>query len=165
MQNMRGPEPAKMKTAGRLISMMMGLILSFFQSLAGQLRSGQFTFQGWIVSLALSIAASWLIGYIVPMGKVSKSICRKLKCPEGSLKARIAESAVSDLIFSPFITLANVLLAWRNIPPQARPPFLPMFLPSLGISLLIGFVLVFIFQPICKKFVLSRVFGNKGDAR
>ena len=30
MQNMRGPEPAKMKTAGRLISMMMGLILSFF---------------------------------------------------------------------------------------------------------------------------------------
>ena len=71
MQNMRGPDPAKMKTAGRLISMMMGLILSFFQSLAGQLRSGQFTFQGWIVSLALSIAVSWLIGYIVPMGKVS----------------------------------------------------------------------------------------------
>ena len=165
MPTMRRPDPAKIRTAGRLISMIMGFILSFFQSLAGQLRSGHFTFQGWIISLALSIAISWLIGYFVPMGKISQKVCKKLKCPEGSLKARIAESAVSDLIFSPFITLANVFLAWRSIPPQSRPPFLPMVLSSLGISLLIGLILVFIFQPICKKLVLSRVFGNQGMER
>jgi len=163
MQTMRGPDPAKMRTAGRLISMMMGFILSFFQSLAGQLRSGHFSFSGWMISLALSIGISWLIGYIVPMGKVSRNICRKLKCPEGSLKARIAESAVSDLIFSPFITLANIFLARRNIPANAKPTFFSMYISSLLISLAIGFVLVFIFQPICKKFVLGRVFGNKTD--
>ena len=163
MQTMRGPDPAKKRTAGRLISMMMGFILSFFQSLAGQLRSGHFSFSGWMISLALSIGISWLIGYIVPMGKVSRNICRKLKCPEGSLKARIAESAVSDLIFSPFITLANIFLARRNIPANAKPPFFSMYISSLLISLAIGFVLVFIFQPICKKFVLGRVFGNKTD--
>ena len=163
MQAMRGPDPAKMKKAGHLISMILGFILSFFQSLAGQLRSGRFTFSGWMVSLALSIAVSFLIGYIVPMGKVSQNICRKLKCPPGTLKARLAETAVSDLIFTPFITLANVFMAWRNIPAQAKPPFLPMYLSSLGISLVIGFVLVFIFQPIVKKYVLEKAIGKPKD--
>ncbi|MBO7662498.1 MAG: hypothetical protein J6U01_03925 [Clostridia bacterium] len=152
------PTPAQMKSAGRFISMLMGLILSFFQSLAGQLFSGHFTLPGWLISLALSICVSWLIGWIVPMGKVSQSLCQKLKCEPGSLKARLAETCVSDLIFTPFITLANVLLAWRNATAGgAKIPFLPMFLSSLGISLLIGFVLVFIFQPLCKKAVLGKM--------
>jgi hypothetical protein len=158
MQFSSQPDPARMKSAGRCISMMMGLILSFFQSLASMLLSGHFTLPGWLISLALSVCVSWIIGWLVPMGKVSQSVCQKLKCEPGTLKARLAETLVSDLIFTPFITLANVLLAWRNATAGgAKIPFLPMFLPSLGISLLIGFVLVFIFQPICKKAVLSRM--------
>ena len=150
------PNPEMMKKAGRKISMLMGLILSFFQSLSGQLFSGHFSFPSWLLSLALSIAVSWLIGYIVPMGKVSQNVCTSFRCEPRSLKTRLLETLVSDLIFSPVITLVNVLLAYRGAVSQGAPVrFLPMFLSSLGISLALGFVLIFIFQPLCKKWVLK----------
>ena len=168
MQLHRQADPARMRAAGKAVGMMMGLVMSFFQSLAGQLSSGHFTFPGWIISLALSIAISWVIGYIVPMGKITKNVCTKLKCQPESLKARLAESLISDLLFSPLICLANILLAYRNAAAHgAKVSFPGMFLPSLGISLALGFVLAFIFLPICKKTVMSRVMkaGGKPDQR
>ena len=149
------PNPEMMKRAGQKISLLMGLILSFFQSLAGQLFSGHFSFPSWLISLALSIAVSWLIGYIVPMRKVSQNVCTSFHCPPRSLKARLLETLVSDLIFSPLITLVNVFLAYRSAVSQGAPVrFLPMYLSSLGISLVLGFILIFLFQPLCMKLVL-----------
>lgn len=152
-----------MKRAGRRISLLMGLILSFFQSLAGQLSSGHFSLPGWLVSFALSVAVSWIIGFLVPMGKVGMSAARRAGFPEGSLKARLLQTLISDLIFSPFITLVNVTLAYRNARGQGAPVnFFGMLLPSLGISLALGFVLVFLFQPICMKLVMKGQGGSSG---
>ena len=72
------------------------------------------------------------------------------------------------MLFSPLICLANILLAYRNaVAHGAKVSFPGMFLPSLGIRLALGFVLAFIFLPICKKTVMSRVMkaGGKPDQR
>ena len=145
-----------MKRTGRKVSLMMGVILSFFQSLAGQLRSGQFSVPGWLISLALSVAVSWIIGFLVPVGKVGMNAVCRAGLERDSLKARLLQTLVSDLIFSPVITLVNVILAYRNARGHGAPvSFFGMLLPSLGISLVLGFVLVFIFQPICMKLAMK----------
>lgn len=155
---------AAMKAAGRKISLLMGLILSFFQSLAGQLFSGHFALPAWLISLAISIPVSWLIGFLVPMGKVSQQVCRKCKCRPGTLKARLAETLVSDLIFTPVLTLVNVTVAYRGaVSHGAKIRFLPMFLSSLGISLALGFVLVFVFQPLCRKWAMKGMPEGQGN--
>ncbi len=156
------PNPAAMKSAGRKISLMVGIILSFFQSLIGQLRSGHFALPAWLLSLAVSIVVSFLISYVVPIRKIFQNVCTSWKCKPGTLKARLLETLVSDLVFTPLLTLVNVFIAWRGAVSQgARIPFLPMYLSSLWVSLLVGYVLAFFCQPLCMKLVLkNRPAGN-----
>ena len=149
-----------MKNVGRKMSLMMGTTMSFFLSLVGNLASGRFTLPGFLLSFVASFAISLVIGFLVPMGRVTAAVDKKLRLLPGRLSTRCVNALISDLIYSPIITLGMVFMAWRRATAQgARIPFLPMFLRSLAISLAVGFVLAFVLTPIYMKIATK---GQRG---
>ncbi|MBR4622422.1 MAG: hypothetical protein IKO44_02665 [Ruminococcus sp.] len=147
----------EMKKISREMSILMSITLSFCLSLSGTLLSGHFTVQGFIISLAASTVISLLIGLFVPMKKIGDGAVSKLGIKPRSIGARCVESLISDLIYTPVITLAMIALAYANAKRNGSDmPFLPTFLKSLASSMVIGFVLIFIFMPLYLKLVLKR---------
>ena len=149
-----------MKRIGIEMSVLMGLTMSFCLSLVGTLTGGHFTPIGWLVSFGASLLISLLIGFIIPMGKVTGDFCRKRGLQPGQLKTRIVESLLSDLIYTPVITLAMVSLAYvmamKQSDGRAQLNFIMMFLPSLLICFVVGFVIIFIIQPIFLKLLMKK---------
>ena len=146
-----------MKKIGRKMSILMGVTLSFFLSLQGNLLSGHFSVPAFLISFAVSTAISLIIGFLVPMKKVGDGVCNALHVKPRSIPARLAETLVSDVIYTPIITLAMVALAWKSATAHgAQIPFLPMFLHSLGLSMITGFVLIFIFMPLFMRLVIPK---------
>ena len=151
-----------MKRAGMRISLCMGITLSFFLSILGVLSSGNFSIPAWVISFIISTVISLIIGFIVPMKRVSDSACAKLGLKPGKLSTRCFEALLSDLIYTPVITFCMVFLAYKAACSDgAAFQFLPMFLHSLLISMIAGFVLIFIFMPFYMKLILGqRASGN-----
>ena len=101
-----------MKKIGKEMSIYMSIAMSLFLSLTGTLTSGHFTIPGFIISFLISTVISMIIGLIVPMGKVNNSVERKLGLEQGSMKARCIDSLISDLIYTPIMTLCMVSFAY-----------------------------------------------------
>ena len=154
-----------MKTIGIKMNILMGLTLSFFLSLIGTLfgtlRSGRpFPPVGWLISFFISLAVSLIIGFAVPMGRISRSVDKKLG--QHTLKAELLSSLISDLIYTPVITLLMVFLNYRQARAQgSQAPFIAMFLPSLALCLVVGYLLIFVFQPIFLKQLMKGM--RKGE--
>lgn len=153
----------KMKTIGRQISILMGITLSFCLSLVGTLTSGHFTVPGWLLSFVASTVISLIIGFFVPMKRVLDGVDKKAGLQPGTLGARCMESLISDLIYTPVITLAMVGLAFAGLsrakamnPQMVLPPFVPMFLKSLVITMIVGYVLIFLLMPVFMKLVMKK---------
>lgn len=147
----------QMKKIGMQMSLLMGVTLSFCLSLTGILSSGNFTIPGFLISFLISTLISLVIGFLIPMKKVSDSVCKKLKLQPGKLSARCVESLVSDLIYTPIITLCMVAMAHRQAASHGKViPFLPMFGKSLLVSMLVGFVLIFFFMPFYLKLLMKK---------
>ncbi|MBR1702393.1 MAG: hypothetical protein IJ716_10610 [Lachnospiraceae bacterium] len=145
-----------MKKIGRQMSLLMGVTLSFFLSLTGILSSGQFTFPGFLINFLISSVISLIIGFLVPMKKVNDSLGAKLGLKQHTLKTRLFESLISDLIYTPIITLVMITLAHRNATSHgARIPYVPMLLKGILISMAVGYVLIFIFMPLFMKLVMK----------
>ena len=142
----------QMKKVGRSISIKMAVTMSFFLSLVGNLTSGHFSLVGFLTSFLISLVISILIGLLVPIGKLGGAACRAAKLKQGSLGARLMESLVSDLIFTPIMTLIMVFLAYNAVMKQsggmAQISFGGMFFSSLIICFIVGYVLIFIVQPL-----------------
>ncbi len=145
----------KMKKIGRGMSLRMGITMSFFLSLTGTLTSGHFTVPGFLLSFLISTVISILIGFLIPIGKVTTTASQKLGLKPHSLPERLFNSFLSDLIYTPFLTFVMVLLAYmtamRRSQGMAELHFWRMFLPSLVICMLVGYLLIFIFTPIYMK--------------
>lgn len=153
----------KMKKIGIQMSLLMGVTLSFFLSLTGVLSSGQFTIPGFLINFLISFVISLIIGFLVPMKKVNDSLDAKLGLQPYTLKTRLFESLISDLIYTPLITLCMITLAHHNAAAHgAQIPYVPMLLRGLLLSLAVGYVLIFIFMPLFMKLVLKH---NGMDAR
>ena len=99
-----------MNTIGKHMNIAMGVALSFCLSLVGVLTSGHFTAGAFITSFLLSTAVSLIIGFCVPLRKITESACKHMQ--PGTLKRRCAESLISDLAYTPVMTLLMILLAW-----------------------------------------------------
>ncbi|MBO4336589.1 MAG: hypothetical protein J5842_00775 [Lachnospiraceae bacterium] len=153
-----------MKMIGRKMALRMGILMSFFLALTGTLTSGHFTVPGFILSFIMSSILSIIIGLIVPIGLINAKLGQSLKLEPGSLKARCIESCVSDLIYTPVLTLAMTSFAYVMIKKQsggmAQIPYLPMFLKSLIICFVVGYILIFVFTPLLLKSLLPQ---NPGD--
>ena len=145
-----------MKKIGMQMSILMGITLSFFLSLSGNLLSGHFTVIGFLISFAISTVISLVIGFTVPIRKISQQLCRKLNLKPHSLSELSIESLVSDVAYTPIITLCMVFLAYRTaVRHGASISFSGMYVPSLVISMILGYVLIFIFQPLYLKILFK----------
>ncbi|MCR5476831.1 MAG: hypothetical protein K6E92_04300 [Lachnospiraceae bacterium] len=148
-----------MKKVGMKVSIFMGISLSFCLSLVGNLLSGKFSFPMFLISFAASTLISLVIGFLVPMKKVGDAVTKGME--RGSVKARLVESAVSDLIYTPVITLCMVALVRAVVPkmapvPVSFPPFPLMFVKSLVICLVVAFALIYLLQPVFLKAAMKK---------
>ncbi|MBR1739929.1 MAG: hypothetical protein IJ737_06530 [Ruminococcus sp.] len=139
-----------MKKIGMLMGLCMGASMSLALSLVGNLTGGHFTVKGWLISFLVSFVISVVIGLFVPMKRVGDAAVSKLGAQPRTLKARVIEACVSDLIYTPIMTIIMVAMAHRQASAHGAdvPPYIIMLLPSLGICLVVGFVLAFILQPL-----------------
>lgn len=151
----------KMKKVGIQMNILMGITLSFFLSLTGNLTAkGGFKPVAFIVSFILSTLISLIIGFIIPMRKVEGGITKALGLRERSLPANIISALISDIIYSPIITLAMIILARKMAMKSSGgnaelPPFIVMFLGSLVLSFVIAFIIILILTPLFLKLVMK----------
>ena len=155
----------KDKKIGRDMSLLMGFTMSLFLSLVGTATSGHFTVQGWLISFVASLAVSLVIGFVIPVGKVSGDVSRSFNLVRGTMKARLVESLTSNLIYTPILTFLMVTLAYnmamRQSGGMADLQFGPMFIHSLIITFIVGYILVFFLQPFFVKRLLKK-YGIEG---
>ena len=150
----------QMKKAGRDISIKMAFTMSLVMSLIGNLSSGHFTVPGFLISFILSFLISLAIGLLIPMGKVSGAACKAVNLKRGSIGARLMESFVSNLIYTPLMTLVMVFFAYtmamRQSGGMAQLNFWGMFLHSLIICFVAGYVVIFIVQPVFMRLAMIK---------
>lgn len=141
---------------GRLMGILMGGTISFVNSLIGTLSSGRFTVGGFLNSFLISFVISQILGLIIPIKKISDSLTKKLNCKPGSLKARIADALVTDLIYSPIMTFIMVYMAWFQAKAHgADIPFGPMLLKAECISFVAAFFLSLFLSPVYMKLLMK----------
>ena len=146
----------QMRSIGRKMNLCMAVTLSFFLSLIGMASSGHFKVEGWIISFVVSIIISLIIGFLIPIKKVTDRASAKFNMEPGRISTRCFESLISDLIFTPVMTLCMVFLSYSKAVKTGAPvSFLQMFLPSLGICMVAGFILIFIFTPLFLKMLIG----------
>ncbi len=146
------------KKAGQLIGVLMGLTMSFCLSLIGMVSAGQFSIPGFLKSFVISFLISLLLGLLIPVRKISTSLVRKHGLKPGSLKARLVESLVTTVTYSPVMTLIMVWMAWKQAVSQgARIPFGAMLVKSELISLVAAFLISLVAAPLWTSLVMKRV--------
>ena len=129
------------------MNLTMGITLSFCLSLIGNLTSENgFRIVGFLVSLAVSFLISLFIGFNIRIGMIEGMICGMAGAKRGTMKARLLESVISDIIYTPLITFCMVLLAWFMSGKAF--PLGAVFFRSLLISLGAAFVIIFIVKPL-----------------
>ena len=151
-----------MKKAGITMNILMGVTLSFFLSLVGNLTAdGGFKLVPFLASFALSTVISLIIGFIVPMRRIEGGAVRTMGMKEGSLPANLVSALISNLIYTPVITLAMIALARKMAMKMSHghaelPPFGVMFLKSLLISLIVAYVIILIATPLYLRLVMKK---------
>ena len=153
-----------MRSIGRKMSLCMGITLSFFLSIIGMASGGHFNLMGWLISFIISTVISLVIGFLVPIKKVTDIACSKCGMQPGRISTRCFESLISDLIFTPLITLCMVYLAYKKAASMGAPvSFLQMFLPSFGICMVAGFILIFFLTPLFLKLIIGGSVKNEAE--
>ena len=142
----------KMRKIGRTISVFMGFTLSLFLSLFGNLTSGHFSWQGWLISFGASLIISLIIGFAVPMKKVNDSECRRHNLDPNKFSTHLLLGLISDAIFTPIISIAMVLLAYFMATRQgAQLNLAIMMITSILDCYAVGYLLILIFTPLYTK--------------
>ena len=140
------------------MGLLMGCALSFMMSIIGTLSSGRFSFISFLTSFIVSFLISQVITNILPIRKITESAVKKAGLRPGTMKHRLLETLVSDLLLTPFMTLVMVYIAYRQAVSQgARIPFGPMLLRSELISIVCAYVLIFALTPLFMKMLLRKV--------
>ncbi|MBR1555225.1 MAG: hypothetical protein IJ644_07530 [Oscillospiraceae bacterium] len=152
-----------MKKIGRQMSILMGISMSFCLSLTGLLSSGHFTIPSFLVNFVISTIISLIIGFFVPMKKVGDAAVEKAGLTPHTMKARLLESLISDLIYTPALTLCMTLMAYHSAVShgQPMPPYILMFLKSLALSMVVGYILIFFLMPAFLKLLMKKNGGNQ----
>ena len=99
---------------------------------------------------------SLIIGFAVPMAKVERGAVKAMGLKDNSVPANLVSALISDLIYTPVITLAMIALVRKMAMKMSHghaelPPFMVMFVKSLIISLIVAYIIILIVTPIYKK--------------
>lgn len=154
----------EVKKIGFKVSLIMAILMSFALSLVGNLtaqRPPEMPLApiviGFLASFAISFVISFAIGLLVPMPKVNEALCRTFKLQPRTPKANLVQSVVTNLIYTPLLTTMLVVFAYFvQIPDGHKPSFLPMYLHSMVICLVVAQVLIFVCVPLILKLVLPK---------
>ena len=160
-----------MKKINLFMGIYMGLVMSVFMTITGvctgmlpNVLKGNVPPQAMIGSLIsgflISFVISMLIGFVVPMHKVTEAATKNMK---PGLGKRCIETLLSDLIYTPVISVVMVAFAYMSNQKKgiAGPPYIAMLIPSLIACFIVGYVLIFIFQPLFFKNLMKK-YGPKG---
>lgn len=146
-----------MKKIGRTMSICMGITLSFALSLLGNLLGGHFTVPGFLVSFLVSTVISLIIGFLVPMQRVGAAACQKAGIEARSGKGNALSSLISDLIYTPLITVCSTFLGYRSaVSHGGEVSYVKMLVPSLLVSLIVAYILIFVLTPVFLKMILKK---------
>lgn len=150
----------KMRMVGIGMSIRMGIAMSFVLSLTGTLSSGHFSLASFLMSFVVSTVISLLIGFLIPVGQITKAATRAAHLEEGTLAARCLETLICDLIYTPIMTFLMVFMAYQMVIKQSNGMvqlnLLQMYLPSLGLCFVVGYILIFFIQPFFLKQLLKK---------
>ncbi|SFC98946.1 hypothetical protein [Ruminococcus albus] len=138
------------------MSIMMGVTLSLCLSFVGSFTSGNFTVGSFLVGFLESLLISLVIGYFVPMKLLEDKACEKAGITGKPLPCRALGSFISDLIYTPIITIFMVTINFVKIPAAHRPPYVLMLGKSMLISFVVAYLIVFLVADNYMKIILKR---------
>lgn len=145
-----------MKKIMTQMNLLMGVTLSFCLSLVGNLRAEKFSVVGFLISFVISVIISMIIGFCVPVKPLTDKLEAKCGIRPRSTGAKFFDALISDLIYTPIITIVMTIFAYKQATSHgAEIPFVPMLISSLLISLVVGYILIFICMPLFLKLVFK----------
>ena len=163
------------RSVGMLTGIFLSVSLSFVLSLVGTLlgtrNNGRFSVVTWLITFAASTFITMVLGLIIPIGRAAKAVSKSFKLKENGIPARLVETLVADIIYTPIISFLMVFIARsfaiaNGAPPQAL-KLGNMFLLSFPGVFATGYVFIFIFVPLfeklAKKIVARRAQKDKLD--
>ena len=146
-----------MKRVGLVISIFMCATLSLCLPIIGVIQSGSFSLPMYLLNFVIGFLVSFLISMMLPTIRINMALERKfgLKC--NKLKARLLETFLSDLIYTPLITIFMTSIAWYNLKKMGAetPPYIPMILSSLAISFVVAYIIIFFALPLYLKIAMK----------
>ncbi len=138
-----------MDKVGKQMNIYMGVTLSLCLSLAGTLTSGHFTVSGLIIGFVVGTVISIALGYLIPIKKITDTVCEKMEVEENTGAGRCISALVSDVLFTPIITLVMVILAYVNtVSHGGSMPFVPAFIKSFVVCFAVGYAVIFLVTPL-----------------
>lgn len=145
------------KHTGRVMSILMGLTMSFMLSLLGMVSAGTFTLPGFLKSFLISFLIATAIGLLIPVRKIAGTLAKKSGAAPGSVKGRVIEALATDLMYSPLMTFIMVYMAYRQATAHgAKIPFGGMLLKSEIISFIAAFLLSYLLPPVFVKLLTKK---------
>lgn len=149
-----------MKKVGICMNILMGASMSIILSFVGTMTGGHFSIPSWLISFGISFVISLVIGFLIPIKKLGDALCMKCKVNPNSMKGNFLSAVVSDLIYTPIITIAMVVImlgnAAKHAPAGAVPPVSKVLPGSLAICLVVGYIVIVIIQPLFLKMLLKK---------
>lgn len=150
----------KMKKVGFHMNILMGFVISLCLSTTNTMAAEKPDMYTWLISFGTSALISFAVSFIIPIRKIEGGALHALKIKERTLPAKLISTFISDLIYTPFLTLAMIALV-RMIVTKASnghahfPPFPIMFIKSFIFSFVVAYCIIYIFQPLILRFVLK----------
>lgn len=147
------------RAIGIKMSLLMGVTMSLVLSLVGNLTGGHFAFVSWLISFGISLVISLIIGFVIPVKRLSDMTCGKCKVAPDSMKGTLISSLISNLIYTPLITIVMVKImlgiAAKHAPAGAVPPYIKVIPKSLAITFVVGYIVIVIVQPLFLKMLIK----------
>lgn len=158
------PDAAQMRKVGIKMNLLMGFWMSLVLSYIGTRLGGHPSLKAHLVSFGISFLISLIIGFSVPVKRLGDSACNLLKVNPFSFRGNLVTSFVSNLIYTPAITIIMVgimITAARKAMlaagiTQGLPDMRSAIIHSLGICLIVGYVTICIFQPFLLNLVMPK---------
>ncbi len=145
------------------MSVSLSFVLSLVGNLLGTRQNGRFSIHSWLIFFAASTIVSLVLGLIIPINRAAEGASRGLKLKEKSIPARIVETLVADIIYTPLINFLMIFIARQNAITNGAPPqslvLWRMFLLSFPGVFATGFVFIFVFAPLfgrLARFIVSK---------
>ena len=153
-----------MKKVMTMMTLLMGVTMSLVLSVVGTALGGHFTVQGWLVSFLISLVISLIIGFTVPVKRISDGACKKAGLEPASFKGNLLSACISDLIYTPVITIIMVTVMISAVRRQLAVqgieggPSIAQALPlSLIVCLIVGFIVIAAVQPVFIKMLTKNM--------